>query len=169
MYFLRTDRLGFRRWTEDDLPLALGLWGDPEVTRLIDARERLSAGDVRALLQRQLELDREHGIQYWPIFLLETGEHAGCCGLRPHEPGVPEIGVHLRSAFWGRGLAEEAARAVIRHAFGTLRAKALFAGHNPRNEASRHLLQKLGFRYTHDEPYPPTGLRHPSYLLEPQT
>ena len=28
-------------------------------------------------------------------------------------------------------------------------------------------LRKLGFRYTHDELYPPTGLRHPSYLLAP--
>ncbi len=24
----------------------------------------------------------------------------------------------------------------------------------------------LGFRYTHDELYPPTGLLHPSYLLK---
>ena len=28
---------------------------------------------------------------------------------------------------------------------------ALFAGHNPHSTASRHLLKKLGFRYTHDE------------------
>jgi ribosomal-protein-alanine N-acetyltransferase len=41
----------------------------------------------------------------------------------------------------------------------------LFAGHNPKNEASRHILAKLGFRYTHDELYEPTGLQHPCYLL----
>jgi [ribosomal protein S5]-alanine N-acetyltransferase len=29
----------------------------------------------------------------------------------------------------------------------------------------RQLLAKLGFHYTHDEFYPPTGLQHPSYLL----
>lgn len=33
-YFLRSERVGFRTWTAEDLPLALGLWGDPEVTRL---------------------------------------------------------------------------------------------------------------------------------------
>jgi hypothetical protein len=27
------------------------------------------------------------------------------------------------------------------------------------------MLRRLGFRYTHDELYPPTGLRHPSYVL----
>jgi hypothetical protein len=44
--------------------------------------------------------------------------------------------------------------------------RALFAGHNPANQASRELLARLGFRYTHDELYPPTGLMHPSYRLD---
>ena len=51
------------------------------------------------------------------------------------------------------------------YAFNTLGVKGLFAGHNPGNAASRRVLEKLGFRYTHDEYYPPTGLNHPSYLL----
>jgi RimJ/RimL family protein N-acetyltransferase len=34
-YFLRTSRLGFRQWSADDLPLALALWGDPEVSRFL--------------------------------------------------------------------------------------------------------------------------------------
>jgi [ribosomal protein S5]-alanine N-acetyltransferase len=54
---------------------------------------------------------------------------------------------------------------VMRYAFHPLGVKALFAGHNPGNAASRRVLEKLGFRYTHDEYYPPTGLDHPSYLL----
>ncbi len=167
-WFLRSDRLGFRRWRDDDLPLALALWGDPQVTRLIDARGKLSAEAVQEILDGNIAFEREHGIQYWPIFLLETGEHVGCCGLRPHDPDrrIHELGVHLRPAFWRRGLAEEACRAVIRFAFGRLSAASLFAGHNPENDASRRLLGKLGFRQTGDEYYAPTGLRHPSYLLE---
>ncbi len=54
---------------------------------------------------------------------------------------------------------------MVGYAFGTLGASALFAGHNPANEASRRLLIKLGFPYTHDEFYAPTGMDHPSYLL----
>lgn len=34
-YFMRTARLGFRHWSENDLSLAVALWGDPEVTKLI--------------------------------------------------------------------------------------------------------------------------------------
>lgn len=55
---------------------------------------------------------------------------------------------------------------MIAHAFGPLAAARLFAGHHPDNAASRHLLDRLGLRYTHGEPYPPTGLRHPFYVLD---
>lgn len=168
-YFLRTERLGFRSWTEDDLGLALGLWGDPEVTRLIVARGRLSGEQVRQRLAEEIACERDHGVQYWPIFLLAGGEHVGCCGLRPHDPSarIYELGVHIRSRHWRRGFAAEAASAVIGHGFGRLRVAGLFAGHNPENHASRRLLKKVGFRYTHDELYPPTGLLHPSYMLMP--
>jgi ribosomal-protein-alanine N-acetyltransferase len=166
-YFLTTRRLGFRTWSEDDFDLALGLWGDLKVTELIDARGRLSPEQVRERLQREIATQQAHGVQYWPVFLLATAEHVGCCGLRPvpERPDVLELGFHIRSALWGQGYATEAARAVIRYAFDVLGVAGLFAGHHPRNEVSRRLLAKLGFQYTHDEFYPPTGLDHPSYLL----
>lgn len=166
-YFLRSRRLGFRPWREEDLPLAIGLWGDPEVMRFIDTRYRLSDDEVKEILQKYITMQREHGIQYWPIFLQNSDEHVGCCGLRPYNMAnhIYELGAHIRSAWWRRGLAEEAACAMIEYAFGKRGAAALFAGHNPNNEASRHLLRKLGFRYTHLEHYPATGLDHPSYIL----
>jgi RimJ/RimL family protein N-acetyltransferase len=166
-YFLRSKRLGFRKWTERDLALAIGLWGDPEVTRFTDSRPKLSTEDVNQLLTKQIAMEREHGIQYWPVFLLEDGEHVGCCGLRPYDSArqVHELGVHIRPGYWRRGLAVEAASATIQYAFEKLGATALFAGHNPHNHASRWLLGKLGFTCTHAEYYPATGLDHPSYLL----
>ena len=164
-YFLRSERLGFRLWCERDVDLAWALWGDPEVTRLIGGP--FSKEQVEERLKQEIATVASHGIQYWPIFLLGTGEHVGCCGLRPYQPEekIYEIGFHVRKAYWRRGYAVEGARAVIAYAFNTLGAAALFAGHNPENEASRRLLQKLDFAYTHDEYYPPTGLNHPSYLL----
>lgn len=161
--FLVSERLGFRRWRPDDLELAAALWGDPEVTRYIGGPASRAAAAAR--LAAEIASQAEAGIQYWPIFQLEDGAHVGCCGLRPWRPEVPELGVHILPAFWRRGLALEAARAVIAHAFGALGVRALFAGHNPDNQASRALLGKLGFVYSHDELYPPTGRMHPSYLL----
>lgn len=164
-YFLTSQRLGFRLWSADDEDLAIGLWGDPAVTKLIGGP--FSTEAVHQRLQKELATQREHGIQYWPIFVLATGDHVGCCGLRPYQPqaNIAEIGFHLRTAFWGQGYAVEAAQAVIAYAFNVLGIQGLFAGHNPANDASRRLLTKLGFQYTHDEYYAPTGLHHPSYVL----
>lgn len=166
-YWLTTERLAFRRWTAGDLDLARDLWGDARVTRYFHAGGALSEDAVRQRLARELALDGEHGIQYWPFFLRDSAEHAGCCGLRPRDvaAGVLELGFHVVPRHWGRGLATEAARGIIAHAFGRLGVAALHAGHHPENAASRRVLEKLGFRYTHDELYEPTGIEHPSYLL----
>ncbi len=167
-YFLKSSRLGFRHWCEDDLGIAQELWGDYEVTKFFDARCKWSRDKVRKRLAKEISIEKEHGVQYWPIFLLETNGQVGCCGLRPYDLSqrIYEIGFHIRSNQWRRGYAREAAVAIIDYAFNTLKASGLFAGHNPKNGASRHLLEQLGFRYTHDEYYPPTNLNHRSYLLE---
>jgi [ribosomal protein S5]-alanine N-acetyltransferase len=165
LYFLQSRRLGFRLWSDADMDLAVGLWGDPEVTRLIGGP--FSREQVQERLSCEIATMQAHGIQYWPIFLLGTAAHVGCCGLRPYRPaeGIHEVGIHLRKAYWGQGYAPEATHAVMTHAFKALGVKGLFAGHNPANEASRRLLVKMGFRYVRDEYYPPTGLNHPSYIL----
>ncbi|MGB7727871.1 MAG: GNAT family N-acetyltransferase [Candidatus Acidiferrum sp.] len=164
-YFLSSARLGFRCWRRDDLPLAMELWGDPRVTAFIGGPFGEDA--VRARLAMEMGEMSGGGVQYWPVFLLQGEEHVGCAGLRRYRPEqkIYELGIHLRHAFWGHGLAEEAARAVIAYGFAIVGAEALFAGHHPANEASRRLLEKLGFAYTHEELYKPTGLLHPSYLL----
>lgn len=164
-YFMRTARLGFGTWAPDDLDLAVGLWGDARVTRLIGGP--FSAGLVRDRLALEISTQAALGFQYWPVFRLADDAHVGCCGLRPVPGGhgVLELGFHLRADQWGQGYATEAARAAIAYAFANFRAVALVAGHHPQNDASRHVLQRLGFRFTHEELYPPTGLNHPSYTL----
>jgi [ribosomal protein S5]-alanine N-acetyltransferase len=164
-YFLTSARLGFRCWSTEDLALALALWGDPEVTRFIGGP--LSPVAVERRLRAEIESMSAHGLQYWPIFLLADGAHAGCAGLRPYRltDRIYELGFHIRPAYWGQGLATEAGAAAVAFGFGALGAAALFAGHHPANATSRRVLEKLGFRFTHEELYPPTGLNHPSYLL----
>jgi [ribosomal protein S5]-alanine N-acetyltransferase len=164
-YFLNTERLGFSHWSEDDLALAMTLWGDPRVSAWIGGP--FTAEQVSARLNREIEMFLTCKVQYWPVFLLKDGELAGCAGLRPYgnDQQIQELGFHFRPQYWGQGIAQEAARAVIAFAFETLALKGLFAGHHPENTASERLLRKLGFRFTHREIYPPTGLLNPAYLL----
>jgi len=164
-YFLTSARLGFRCWAGDDLPLATELWGDPRVSELIGGP--FSALALKARLAQEIAQGTDHSLQYWPVFLVEGNRFAGCAGLRPYrvEQRVFELGYHLIPAFWGKGLATEAARAVIGYGFDTLGAEALVAGHHPRNEASQKVLRKLGFVFTGTELYPPSGLLEPMYRL----
>ena len=174
-----TARLTFRRWSLADLALARALFGDPRVTSLVGGP--FDDAGIAARLDIELENQRDHGISYWPI-LLYGSQAIGCCGLKPREPARPgreaeppgsvtrerrvyELGFYLLPPYWGQGFAAEAGGSVVAYAFDVLGATALFAGHHPANQSSQRALEKLGFRYTHHELYPPTGLEHPGYEL----
>jgi len=155
-----TARLTFRAWRDDDLPFARALFGDPRVTALVGGP--FDDAQIAARLAFELANEHTHGFSYWPMF---APDFVGCCGLKPRADRVHELGFYVLPSHWGRGYAVEAGRAVIAHAFTALGAVSLFAGHHPENHGSRAVLEKLGFRYTHDELYPPTGLMHPGYAL----
>lgn len=72
-----------------------------------------SEQQIEDRLNKEVETRKNCGIQYWPIFLLETASYVGCAGLRPYpaSAGAFELGIHLRPEFWRRELAEEAGRA----------------------------------------------------------
>jgi [ribosomal protein S5]-alanine N-acetyltransferase len=169
-FFLTTERLGFSVWNENDISDALELWGNPEVTKFIVADGKMLKEQVHQRLKKEIETFNKANIQYWPIYSIETHDNVGCCGVRPYdsEKNIFEMGIHLKEHYWGKGFAKEACSSVIEYSFNTLRVNALFAGHNPKNTSSARLLKKLGFKYTHDEFYPPTGLYHPSYLMTKQ-
>jgi ribosomal-protein-alanine N-acetyltransferase len=164
-YFLKSARLGFRRWSAEDLPLAAALWGNPQVTRFFGGP--FSQEKIKDRLAREITLMSTHNVQYWPVFLLAGGAHVGCAGLQPYKPDekIYELGVHLMPPYWGQGFAVEAGKAIVAFAFESLGASNLFAGHHPENNASRSVLKKLGFQYKGDEFYAPTGLMEPAYLL----
>ena len=166
-YFKRSARLGFTLWNEDQLDHALKLWGDPAVTRLISING-FKEDEIKERLTTEIHYQKEHGFQYWPLFILENGDFAGCTGFHP-VPGSTstiELGYHLLPDYWGSGYAVEAAEAAIEHAFSTLGAEKIKAGHHPGNSASAAVLKKLGFELKGKELYPPTGLRHPTYFLD---
>lgn len=166
-FFLTTARTGFSTWRPDDRPLAHLLWGNPRVGRYICKAGRFTPEEVDARFRQELDNLEQYQVQYWPVFSLETGELIGCCGMRPHD-GAYNLGFQLRPEYWGQGYATECGRAAVDYAFRALHIQKLVAGHHPDNAGSRKVLEKLGFTYTGDELYPPTGLMHPGYVLLPE-
>lgn len=172
--YSRTDRIYFNRWQEDNFQDALQLWGNESVTRLIGGP--FSEEKIQKRFQNEIASYQQYQVQYWPFYSVDENKLIGCCGLRPYHQGeegkkVFELGFHLLPQYWSKGLAREAADTVIRFAFtpvedAGLGADALFAGHHPSNESSKRLLvDKLGFQYSHQGFYEPTGLYNPCYFL----
>ncbi len=164
-YFLKSRRIGFRTWSLNDLSLAFELWGDSEVTRYIGGDLTNSQIQEKLLIERSIS--RRHNVELWPIFLLDTHEFIGCCGLRPyrvHEKSY-EIGVHIKSSCWDNGYANESVLTVIEYAFDHLLANLIVANHHPDHKIAKGLISKLGFRYAFNELNDVTKLVHPCHLL----
>jgi RimJ/RimL family protein N-acetyltransferase len=75
------------------------------------------------------------------------GAPIGICSVDLREDG-PELGYWLGVAYWGRGFATEAVRALLDHAFGDLEHETLISGARVNNPASRRVLEKCGFQWT---------------------
>ncbi len=163
---MESARLGFRCWTEADLPLAVALWGDAEVTRHLGGA--MTAVEAETRMRLEMERQAAFGVSYWPVFERATSVHAGCAGLRPYgeDARVREMGVHIARRFWSGRFGEEAARAVIGYGFGVLGLEAVMAGHGPDNVNSKAMLERLGFRFTHMAPWGAQDVPHPWYRLE---
>ena len=160
-----TARLTFRIWTDQDAALAEALWRDPEVTHYFGGA--LTREQARGRLCAECEHESRFGIQYWPIFLRETGEFAGCAGLRPWsmDPNVIEVGVNLMRSVWGLRLGEDALRSVLAFGFNTLELPMIVAGHGKGHDNSQKLLERMRFQYTHDTLWGPKAIEVRMYAI----
>jgi RimJ/RimL family protein N-acetyltransferase len=145
---LVTPRLRLRPFTASDAGDHLRLYRDPEVTRwLLGGPFDEETAPVRSA--RALERFREswatHGFRVWAVSDRGSGRLIGQCGLL-HMPEGPDIEILylLERARWGRGLAAEAAREVLRHAFEDLELPRIVAVTHPEHAASRRVMEKLG-------------------------
>lgn len=83
------------------------------------------------------------------IILKDTHELIGWCGLdhRDQAQADPALFYLLKAAYWGKGLATEAAGALLRYAFDQLQLASVHGGAAPENLASRRVMEKIGMRY----------------------
>ncbi|MGH9604275.1 MAG: GNAT family N-acetyltransferase [Terracidiphilus sp.] len=160
-----TARLTFRSWTGKDAALAEALWCDSEVTHYFGGA--MTPEQAHDRLNMEIERENRLGLQYWPIFLRETGEFAGCAGLREWQidPKTIEAGVHLMRSAWGLRLGEEALRAVLAYGFDTLSLPTIVAGHGIGHENSRKLLERVGFGFTHNTTWGPEAIEVCMYAI----
>jgi ribosomal-protein-alanine N-acetyltransferase len=89
---------------------------------------------------------------WWTYLFIHTPDQTliGLGGYKgePNEDGVVEIGYEIAPAYRRRGLAMEAARGMIDHAFAHDHIKAVLAHTLPEQNASTRVLEKLGMKQT---------------------
>jgi RimJ/RimL family protein N-acetyltransferase len=164
---LRTERLLLVPLADRHLDLETRLDADPEVLRYICGRAR-SADEVAASHARRMVLaDKVDGLGYWMAFgsdggergttppeREDEGEFVGLLMLppahgpdQPDDPTVCDLGYRLLRRYWRRGLASEASRTLLRHAFDTIGQSRVIAQTMAANAGSRGVMAAVGMRY----------------------
>lgn len=140
-----TARLLLRRPTEADTPVFCQLRQDEIVRRYLGGP--VSWGVAEAKASANLQQWRSLGFGEWAVCDRASGQVFGLCGLFPSEDGT-ELSYMFAPAFWGRGLATEAARAALWHGFSTLGLQRIIAITQEANHGSCRLLERVGMRHT---------------------
>jgi RimJ/RimL family protein N-acetyltransferase len=142
---LETDRLVLRGFTEDDTEPLFALMQDPEVVRYIGDRRIPTRPEVWRGIAGYLGHWALRGYGLWAVDDRATGELVGRVGIiNPLDWPGPEIAYTIGKAWWGRGLATEAARAARDWAFENRDFDELISLIDPANAASIGVAAKLG-------------------------
>jgi RimJ/RimL family protein N-acetyltransferase len=167
--FCVTDRMVLRRFTAADGDNLAALHGDAEVMRFVENGRPVPAEVVRNRTLPSLlsEYERLGGLGVFAAESSSDGEFLGWFEFRPPRQDAlddVELGYRLHRRHWGRGLATEGARALVRLGFTELDVRRVFATAMAVNHGSRRVLEKAGLRYVRtfheDWPDPIPGSEH---------
>lgn len=144
-FSLTTARLRLERLGPQHLDDLVELDSDPLVVRFVGGVSLDRAAQEAQVLPRLRAWDEQ---PYGFAAAYEDGAFVGWFHLRPSvaDPEVLELGYRLRRAAWGRGLATEGSRGILRYAFETLGQPAVDACADPANVASTRVMVKCGMR-----------------------
>jgi [ribosomal protein S5]-alanine N-acetyltransferase len=151
MLELGTERLRLRPFEPRDADALLAQWNDTEVNRYLFDGEVVAPETVRAQIESSIRGFAERGFGFFMLVLREAPLSVGFAGLRAFgSAGRVELLYALLPPWWGRGLATEAARAVLGWAFSILGLDEVWAGADPPNEASFRVMERLGMRFVEE-------------------
>jgi ribosomal-protein-alanine N-acetyltransferase len=161
---LCTDRLVAERLRASHLDELCRMHRNPQVMATLGGVR----SDERTLQELRQHLDHweQHGYGLWLFRSRADGQFVGRGGLRNvdvagrHEV---ELAFALMAPFWGKGFATEMAEAIVSVAFGELGMAEVVAFTLPANQASRRVMEKVGFRFERDIVH--AGLPHVLYRL----
>ncbi len=158
---LHTARIVLRRWRRADREPFAALNADPEVMEHFP--NPLSSVESDDFAERSSTDLERRGWGLWAAEITATGTFAGCVGLNPTTFDAPftpavEVGWRLARPYWGRGLATEAARGILDHAFAELDLDEIVSFTATTNLRSQRVMQKVGMHHDPVDDFDHPGL-----------
>lgn len=146
--FISTPRLILRPLALEDAPALQRLLDDPEIVRMTLRMPHPFPLDVaiRIVTDAIDQFAGGRGVTLG-LTLKENGELIGVFGLKVERLfNRAELGYWLGSAWWGKGYATEAARALVDWGFQNLSLNRIYALCHSDNRGSVRVLQKIGLK-----------------------
>lgn len=170
---LKTKRLYFRPFVEDDLEMLYKLYSDPNVTKQIKASLKLFMGKItkestKDILQHFIKEHKKYGYSKWAAFESETGNFVGRIGLSSTEnPKTADVGYILHKKHWGKGYATEITKAIVAWAFNNTKLETITATTTPEHKASIRVMEKAGMSFSKN--FVLKGMEFVQYKIEKNT
>lgn len=145
---LLTPRLRLRPYEPRDVDDLFAMQSDPVVMRYWSYPPWTERAQAEAKLVEVVAAIRRAEACPWVVADRASDRFVGTCALFALVPTHArcEVGYALTRAGQGRGLATEAVRRALVHAFDVLGMERIEADVDPRNGPSVRLLERLGFR-----------------------
>lgn len=149
---LESERLLFRPHLITDLDDYCSIETDSKVRRYVGGYPRTREEAEKRFPKNQAEKVGTDRLAFWATIFKAENRYIGRCGLVPHFdadgkpiPGIAALGFYIMLKYWGQGFASEAGRAFIDFGLNELGLTRIVAAVEQGNDASLHVLQKLGF------------------------
>jgi RimJ/RimL family protein N-acetyltransferase len=151
---LESERLLFRPHLITDLDDYCAMEMDINVRRYAGGYPRSREEAERRFPKNQAN-EVSNRLSLWATVLKAENIYIGRSGLYPHFnsngrpiPDEAKLAFYLAHKFWGQGFATEAAQAFIHFGWNKLALTRIVASVTEGNDASMHILKKLGFSLT---------------------
>lgn len=174
-----TERLHFEPLGSEHVDVLIAMNTDPSVMEFLDpeptTRDELESTIIH---YSQTCARKGLGIGFWAIVDKASETTIGWLELSApldERPLEAELGYRMLPAWWGKGLATEAAGIALRHAFEHAGLQRVFAHTMFVNRRSRRVMEKIGMRHVRtffpewDNPFPGSEQGEVEYAITRET
>jgi len=148
-YLFKSERLGFRNWSVDDLTEFAKINADLEVMEHFP--KPLTQNETAEYIVKLQNHFKKNGYSYFATEIIKTSELIGFIGLAYQEyktafTPATDIGWRLKKAAWGKGYASEGAKRCLEFAFDSLQIERVIATCTIKNTKSENVMKKIGMK-----------------------